>query len=110
MQAAVTYAKRYAELAKDMARKESSAARKAELEVIARYHCKTVVNHFNKSTVENISLVVYTHREGYLIYHFFNYRLLDYKASVTCKVGDHRKILTREGYHLMRRFSTSDTS
>ncbi len=39
--AAITYAKRYAELAKDMARKESSAARKAELEVIAR-NCEIV--------------------------------------------------------------------
>ena len=40
-EAAITYAKRYAELAKDMARKESSAARKAELEVIAR-NCERV--------------------------------------------------------------------
>ena len=40
-EAAVTYAKRYAELAKDMARKESSASRKAELEVIAR-NCERV--------------------------------------------------------------------
>ena len=40
-EAAVTYAKRYAELAKDMARKESSAARKAELEIIAR-NCERV--------------------------------------------------------------------
>jgi len=40
-EAAVTYAKRYAVLAKDMARKESSAARKAELEIIAR-NCERV--------------------------------------------------------------------
>ena len=40
-EAAVTYAKRYAELARDMARKESSASRKAELEIIAR-NCERV--------------------------------------------------------------------
>ncbi len=50
-EAAVTYAKRYASLARDMARKESDPVRKAELEQIAR-NCDNVPENGAKSFYE----------------------------------------------------------